>query len=135
MKNLKLALAILAVAIAGLGVSMAVTNPKPEEYETYATKQLSRYLQQEGGSICDQIEVPDVLSGLVGDQCPKLLSSILKNNQKQLKTIISKGTERQNFGVLSIYRTNLEVSDLLPRYEFETVGVFNRFFTYKAERL
>lgn len=135
MKSLKIALALLAAAIAGLGISMAATNPGQEEYEAYATKQLTRYLRQEGDNLCEQVEVPEFLNDLLGDQCPKLLNSILKNNQGELEALISRGTQRQNFGVLSIYRTNLEISTVLPGYEVETVGVFRRFYTYKAERL
>ena len=135
MKSLKIALTLLVAAIAGLGVSMAVTNPGPEEYEAYATKQLTRYLRQEGDSLCEQVEVPEFLTDLVGDQCPELLNSVLKNNQGELQALISRGTQRQNFGVLSIYRTNLEISTVLPRYEVETVGVFRRFYIYRAERL
>jgi hypothetical protein len=135
MKRLNLVLITLLAAIAGVGVAMAVTNPSQAEYEEYATRELSRYLRRESRNICSQVQVPDFLESIVGDQCPQLLETLVRNNRDQLQALISEGTERQNYGVLSLYRTDLEVSPLLPGYQFESVGVFRQFFTYKAERL
>lgn len=135
MKPLKITFALLVAAIAGVGITMVATNPKPDAYEDYATKQLTRYLKREGDELCDKVDVPDFLDDIVGSQCPQLINSLLKNNQDELRAIIVRGTQRQNYGVLSIYRTRLEISSALPGYEVESVGVFRRFYIYKAERL
>ncbi|MEL6321297.1 MAG: DUF4359 domain-containing protein, partial [Cyanobacteria bacterium J06626_14] len=89
--------------------------------------------------LCD--DAPTVL----GDACGTLLS----NNQDWIRDMVSEGTQRRNYVVLSLYTTDLSAGDViervlppafsfsadnLPGYHFETVGVFQQFFTYEAER-
>lgn len=133
MKGLKIAFAVLGAALAGVAIAMIATNPSEAAYEDYATEQLTRYLQSESKNLCQ--DVPDFLGGALGDECQSLVRSALKDNRAQIRQLIIRGTERQNFGVLSVYKTNLEVISLLPTYEFETVGVFRNFYTYRAEQI
>lgn len=132
MKPLKIALSLGALAIAGAGVAMAVTNPSPQEYEAYAREQLSTYLREEG---CPQI--PELFGLMSQDRCVALIES----NQGELQKIVAENTIRQNFVVFSIYRTELSLNrylpflpgGLVPSYEFETVGAATTFYTYSAK--
>lgn len=112
---------------------MALTNPDQDAYDDFAVQQLSQYLKQDGCS-----KVPAILGNTLEEQCIALIDQ----NQAQLKEFISTSTQRENFWVLSVYKTNLSasqllppiVSDSIPAYHFETIGVFQRFHVYKAEQ-
>ncbi|MBD0389868.1 MAG: DUF4359 domain-containing protein, partial [Nostoc sp. C3-bin3] len=52
----------------------------------------------------------------------------------QIQEIIARTTERQNYIIFSIYRTDLKISSWIPSYKFETVGAFDQFYTYTAEK-
>lgn len=137
MKVFKIGSFLFTMAIAGVGVAMAVTNPGPEAYEIYATEQLSRQLEDQ---VCGKTPV------FLGNVC----GSILEDNQTWLREFVAESTQRQNFVILSIYTTDLSTSELLaqilpaglnlsveglPTYHAETVGIFRQFYTYNAKRL
>ncbi len=124
MKSLQVVGCLTGVALVGVGVAMAIANPGQAAYNEYAAQQLTAYLEE---NACPQ--APQVLGNLLQNQCVTLL----RNNQAEIQQIIDSRTERQNFGILSIYKTNLSVSQLLPSYHFETVGVLQNFYIYKAE--
>jgi hypothetical protein len=136
MKVLKIGLFSVVVAIAGIGTVMIATNPDQEAYEDYAVEQLSDQINQR---LCDEAPV------LLADAC----SSFLSENEDWMRELVSDGTQRRNLILLSVYTTDLSAGDAinkvlpstfsfsadnLPGYHFETVGVFQRFFTYEAER-
>ncbi len=102
---------------------MALTNPNQATYEEYATEQLTTYLKDEA---CTQ--APKVFSNFLQRQC----KSLLDTGRPQIQLIISKATQRQNFILFSIYRTNLDIGPYLPAYHFETVGAFQNFYVYQA---
>ena len=124
MKALHIVTAIGGVALAGLGVFMALTNPGQDAYEEYALEKLTTYLKDDA---CTQ--VPKPLGNLLQRQCKTLVDT----GRPQIQQIISKTTQRQNFILFSIYRTNLEIGPILPVYHFETVGVFEKFYVYQAQ--
>lgn len=137
MKALKISSFLAIGAIAAVGAALALTNPGREEYEDYAVRQLNRQLDDR---ICRKAPV------FLNDMC----GSFLENNEGILRTVVADGTQRQNFVVLSIYKTEISTETVLqevlppslsfsidsaPVYEFESVGVLQRFFTYKVEGL
>ncbi len=135
---MKLLNIIAGTAVAGLtllGVSMATTNPSQAAYEEYATQRLTQYLKD---NVCDKSQsfldkgFLDNLLGKIDSQCDKLLDSA----NPQVQEIISKTTQRQNFIIFSIYHTNLKLESfsLIPGYKFESVGAFNNFYIYKAQK-
>lgn len=124
MKALHIVTAIGGVALAGLGVFMALTNPGQDAYEEYALEKLTTYLKDDA---CTQ--VPKPFGNLLQRQCKTLVDT----GRPQIQQIISKTTQRQNFILFSIYRTNLEIGPILPVYHFETVGVFENFYVYQAQ--
>jgi len=126
MKALQVITAIAGVALVGLGASMALTNPGQDAYEEYAIEQLTTYLKDEG---CKQ--APKAFGGdFLQHQCKTLVDT----GRPKIEQIISQTTQRQNFILFSIYRTNLEIGPFLPVYHFESLGVFQKFYIYYADQ-
>lgn len=125
MKGLQIVAAIGGTALVGLGVSMALTNPSQDTYEAYAVEQLTTYLKDEA---CPQ--TPSFFGNLLQRQCKTLVDS----GRPQIQQIISQTTQRQNFVLFSIYRTNLNIGPFLPAYHFETVGIFQNFYIYQVDK-
>jgi hypothetical protein len=125
---------ILGVTLVGLGGALAITNPDQSAYEDYATRQLTIYLRDQSGELCRN--TPDFLNEFLqgGDRCAVLVEGLLTDNQDQIRQLISRQTQRQNYFFASVYKTDLEVHSLLPSYRFRTVGVFNNFFVYEADQ-
>jgi hypothetical protein len=124
MKSSFLLIAVLAIAVTGL----VITNPGPEEYTRYATRQVGNYLTVE---VCT--ELPTGLGGLLAEQCPEMVRSALP----QLEAIVRDRTQRLNFGVASLYRTTFGIPEfpMLPNYQAETVGVVKQFITYRLAKV
>ena len=124
MKFLQVVAAIGGVALVGLGVSMALTNPAKESYQEYAVETLSTYLKDEG---C--MQAPSVFGNVLRSQC----KSLVDTGRPQIEQIITQSTQQYNFIFFSVYRTNLEIGPFLPAYQFDTLGVFQNFYIYRAE--
>jgi Domain of unknown function (DUF4359) len=126
---MKAGLYLFSMAIVGLGVAMAVTNPSQANYEAFATQKLTQYLQE---NTCAEA------GELLRDTCNKLV----RENQSEIQEIIAVNTQRENFWLLSLYRTDLSVGQLLPpvvgsflpSYHFETVGLFSGFHVVEARK-
>jgi uncharacterized membrane-anchored protein len=114
-----------AVGLAALGLTMANTNPTQAEYEDYAVQQLTAYLSTD---VCKKTK--GIIENLLHINCEK----VLKSANPHMREIIAGTTERQNFMIFSVYRTDLTLNSLIPAYKFETVGAFNNFYTYSAEQ-
>jgi hypothetical protein len=114
-----------AAALVALGVAMASTNPSRIEYEEYATQRLSGYLKEQGCT-----KTPKLLDNLIKFNCTKLIESA----SPQIKQVIKASTQKQDYLLFSVYTTDLQISSLIPSYKFETVGAFDNFFTYKAQK-
>ncbi|NMG07523.1 DUF4359 domain-containing protein [Brasilonema sp. UFV-L1] len=113
------------VGVTILGVTMANTNPNQTKYEEYAAQRLTEYLQS---NVCKKS--PNLFENLLNWNCDKLLEAA----NPRMKEIISLSTEKQDFIIFSIYRTDLKLNDLIPSYQFETVGAFDNFYTYSAQK-
>jgi hypothetical protein len=106
--------------VAAVGGSMVATNPRQEAYEAFATGALIEYA---GENLCTKVPI------LGKAQCEALLNT----NRAEIKQFVSKGTERRNYGLFSIYVTDLSISTWLPSYHFETLGLFGQFIVLKAQ--
>lgn len=102
-----------------------VTNPGRDTYELYASRQLTTYLKQD---ICRQITEQG--SKQLRHPCHILIDIA----RPQLNIALQKNTQQKNFFLFSIYQTDLAVPPITPEYHFETLGIFNRFFTYQTEQ-
>jgi hypothetical protein len=126
---MKAGLYLFGMAIVGLGAAMAITNPSQANYEAFATQKLTQYLQE---NTC--AEAGDLLR----ESCNKLVLE----NQSEIQDIIAANTQRDNFWLLSLYKTELSVGQLLPSflsglvpsYHFETVGLFSSFHVVEARK-
>jgi Domain of unknown function (DUF4359) len=108
-----------------LGVAMVKTNPSEAAYQQYAVGEMTGYLKS---NVCKK--TPTILEKIINVNCNKLLESA----NPEIRDIIAATTERHDFIIFSIYRTDLKINDWIPGYRFETVGAFDSFYTYSAEQ-
>jgi hypothetical protein len=89
-------------------VALAFTNPGMEEFERFAGERLADLAVQE---VCaDRLPMP--LKLMIQD-CPGLIHS----QHKVLGALARRNTRRQNFGVFSLYRTEIGGPSVLPFLE------------------
>ncbi|MGQ4647037.1 DUF4359 domain-containing protein [Lyngbya aestuarii] len=128
MKALQVVTAMVCgVALVGLGASLALTNPGRDAYQNYAVEQLSKYLKDE---VCTKAPEIKSLQNLIQGNC----TTIIDTGRPLIGQIISKNTTRDNFLLFSIYQTDLDIGASLPAYEFKTIGVFQQFYIYEAQK-
>ncbi|MBD2496650.1 DUF4359 domain-containing protein [Nostoc sp. FACHB-280] len=125
MKLLTMMALAIATSIAVVSVAMSKTNPTSQEYEDYAVNQLTQYLKND---VCQKTS--KLIESLLNSRCDKLVDS----TNPQMRDLIRTTTERQDFMLFSVYRTDLTLGAWLPGYKFETVGAFHNFYTYRAEQ-
>jgi hypothetical protein len=111
--------------LAVLSVAMAKTNPNQAQYEQYAAQRLTEYLKSD---VCAQ--TPNLIQNIVRFNCSKFVESA----RPQIREIIGISTQRQDFLVFSIYRTEFKLNSWVPSYKFETVGALENFYTYSAQQ-
>jgi hypothetical protein len=118
--------AIAGVTLACLGSVMAMTNPGQGQYEDYATEELTSYLKR---SVCTKT------AGSVKEALSSGCKTLVDTGRPHLEYIIAQTTTRQNYVLFSIYETDLAFnsSSVLPSYQFGTVGIFQKFYTYEAD--
>jgi Domain of unknown function (DUF4359) len=112
-------------AVAASGVAMAKTNPSETEYQAYATQELTEYAK---ANVCKK--TPSFISKLINSNCENLLESA----NPQMRDLIASSTQRHDFVIFSLYRTEFKLNSWLPSYKFESVGALDNFYTYKAEK-
>lgn len=128
-------------ALVGAGVLLGgtigvlgVTNPSPEQYADFAAQKAVNYLETE---ICTA-SLP-IVGNSFQDECVKTIQS-----PAQVRSLMLENTQRQNYILFSIYKTDLNIQDLvpflpgnlLPQYQAESLGIltfFHTFTTKKAE--
>lgn len=108
-----------------LAVAMVKSNPSEASYQQYAVTELSSYLKS---NVCKKSL--GILDKLINNQCGKFVDTA----SPQIRDLIAASTERDDFMIFSVYRTELKVSDWLPSYKFETIGAFDKFYTYSAQQ-
>jgi hypothetical protein len=126
MKSSQILLGTVGLVMLGGAGFMMLTNPDETAFGEFALQQV----KTEG---CQ--EVPQIIR----KQCPQFV----QDNQAQVKKLILQSTDRQNFGLFSIYHTNLSTRSIvpnlpifldLPAFQLETVGMFGKFYIYQAEQ-
>jgi Domain of unknown function (DUF4359) len=125
--------ALVGVAIAAVTALAVVTNPGPEAHGQFAQGLASRYLQED---LCNQ-DLP-IVGRRFAEQCKTLAAT--SEVQGQLKDLLLKSSDRQNFGLFSLYHTQLSLQTLvpgmpkalLPDYQVQAVGLFGQFVVYQA---
>lgn len=109
----------VAIALTLVAAGMAFTNPARDKYLTYASGVLQNELEN---TVCKDSRVPKALSG-VTDTLIGSCKNLLNSQRSTIEQLLDNTTQRQNFGVASIYTTEL------GQKSYQTVGVFGNFVT------
>jgi hypothetical protein len=125
MKPLTMLICVGAASIGIIGAILTKTNPKQAEYEQYALDKMTTYLKTD---VCNK--TPSFLEKLIKVNCEEMLQSAMPH----LKELITATTNRQDYLIFSIYRTEIKLDSVIPGYKFETVGALNQFYTFNAEQ-
>jgi hypothetical protein len=124
-KIVRISLGGILLALAG---AMVLSNPSPRDYERYATETLSVYLKDK---VCSQAKAAPEWRSLLRGSC----KTLVETSRPQIKQVVAVNTTRQNFLLFSIYQTDLALPEPLPSYQFATLGLFQNFLTYRAEKI
>lgn len=103
-------------------IILLVTNPGIGKYETYASQQLITYFKND---VCPQITEFDRIETACG--------ILIDTARPQIKIASIENTRQQNFLLFSLYQTNFALPPIIPEYNFITLGIADRFFTYQSE--
>jgi hypothetical protein len=125
MKPLTMLICVSAASISIIGSILTQTNPNQNKYEEYALDKVKTYLKTD---VCNK--TPSFLEKLITVNCEEMLQSAMPH----LKELITTTTNRQDYLIFSIYRTEIKLDSVIPGYKFETVGALNQFYTFNAEQ-
>ncbi len=124
---------ISGASIIGLGAIAFFSNPSPSRYETYAGEQIAVYLKD---NVCQNSSdnLPLNLGQFSSEALQNYCKTLVDASQPQLGELIGEQTSYQNYFFFGIYQTEIKLPEPFPHYSFETVGIFNHFLTYRAEK-
>ncbi|MEY2978914.1 MAG: DUF4359 domain-containing protein [Prochlorotrichaceae cyanobacterium] len=119
-----------AILVGAAGI-LGVTNPSPDQYADFAAKKAVTYLETE---VCTR-KVP-IFGNSFQDECVTAVQS--PDTQSRVRSLMLENTERQNYVLFSLYKTDLNVQDLipflpgnlLPQYQAESLGILTFFHTF-----
>jgi hypothetical protein len=119
-----------ALAASTVVGGLVLTNPGPEAFEDFAADQLVDLLTRD---LCSDGGLPMLMRVVVHD-CPGLVRS----QRTPLGAWARQGTRRRNFGLFSLYTTNLGGQQLaqwqIPRYKATTLAAAGRFVVLRTGR-
>ena len=114
------------LALAGGG--LALTNPSPADFRSYASDRLVEEISKE---LCGDGGVP-VLLRMAINNCVGLVQA----QREALAAVVLSHTRRRNYGVVSVFETELGGQSLLrwqvPRFRSTVVGVAGQFVLISA---
>jgi Domain of unknown function (DUF4359) len=113
---------IVLLGLVGVGGLGFLTNPDRVAYENYAVEQAGNLAKAE----CDR--VPGGLGMLVQQPCRAAIEAY----KPQIKPLLAATTTRQNWGLFSIYRSDISIPAVNFNGRVESIGLFDRFYTYKT---
>lgn len=105
----------------GIGAILVVTNPNQTAYAEHLATHLHQKLER---NVCRK-------AGFLHGGC----LSVLKASQSELERSIEARTQRKNFGLFSLYETELFILPLSPPYQVKEIGIAGRFYNYQEEEL
>ena len=132
MGQLKTIAIAVGMGLLGGGGFLAITNPKPEVYEEFAVDRLEEYARQE---LCENNNGGGGLGGLLAGSCESLVAI----GREPARQLVIRQTEHQNYGLFSIYVSDLNANEYLPVdligkrlpvFHVESVGIAGRFIIY-----
>ncbi|MEB3225023.1 MAG: DUF4359 domain-containing protein [Synechococcus sp.] len=121
------------IGVISLGAIAYLTNPPLSQYRAYAGAQIADYLKD---NVCQNAgdNLPLGLGNLQSDLLQNYCKTLVDASQAQLGEIVSRQTSVNNYFFFSIYQTEIVLPEPFPRYSFETIGIFQQFYTYRAEK-
>ncbi len=121
---------LVGLAVAALGVTgLVATNPDPEAFEHFAGDRLAAMVTEE---LCNEKGLPMMIRLVITD-CPGLVMA-----QRGVFGQLARSQSRRfNFGIGSLYSTEIGGQRLLPRwrlprYAVSTLGVAGHFWVLEA---
>ena len=116
-----------------LGAIALSSNPSPERYQLYAGQQIAFYLKD---NVCQNPDdsLPVNLGPVGRDALENYCQTIVDASQPQLGELIGEQTTYENYLFFGIYQTEIKLPAPFPHYSFESIGLFNHFLTYRAEK-
>ncbi|MGB2927208.1 MAG: DUF4359 domain-containing protein [Limnothrix sp.] len=122
-----------AIVVVGLGAIAVIANPQEAHYQDYAGRQISFYLKE---NVCQNsndnlpIDLGNFSSSALESYCKTLVDA----SEYQLGELIGQKTSHENYVFFSVYQTDIELPEPFPHYSFETLGILNNFYTFRAEK-
>ncbi|MBV5259517.1 DUF4359 domain-containing protein [Synechococcus moorigangaii CMS01] len=116
-----------------LGAIAYLTNPPLSQYRSYAGTQIAIYLKD---NVCQNTgeDLPFGLGNVQSDLLQNYCKTLVDASQAQLGELVGRQTSVNNYFFFSIYQTDIVLPEPFPRYSFETIGIFQQFYTYRAEK-
>jgi hypothetical protein len=105
----------------GVLIGLVVTNPDRAAYETYAVEQITDLAKAQ----CNR--APSEYGILLQGPCRTGIEIF----KPQLRPLISANTQRQNWYVLSFYRSDVSIPGANFNGQVESIGLLNNFYIYK----
>jgi Domain of unknown function (DUF4359) len=105
----------------GMAIGLILTNPNHATYETYATEQIAELAKEQ----CNQ--VPRGYVSLFHSPCRTAIEIF----KPELRLLVAAHTQRQNWYLVSIYRSEIVIPGVKSNVAMESIGVLNNFYTYK----
>ena len=120
------------LGVVGIGLLSCLSNPSISRYENHAGKQIAAYLKD---NVCQNSEknLPNSL-GQLNKSVENYCKTIVDASQPRIGELVGNQTSHQNYFFFSIYQTDIDLPDPFPQYSFESIGVFNHFYTFRAEK-
>ncbi len=118
-----------AVLLAGLCAGgLALTNPGPADFESFAADQLVEVLEEE---VCRGDVLPTLVRMALRD-----CSGLVRAQRQAIAAVVGRHSQRSDLGLLSIYRSRLGGDQLLgwrvPRFDATVVGAAGHFLILRA---
>lgn len=112
----------LAAGLGVGGVLLSMTNPGSQDYEEFATQQTLGLLNQD---VCAAIQGDDRAGQRlnVQQQC----TAIGQNGSADVRQFVTHNTQRQDFILCSLYKTEL------PLHSLTVIGIYNHFFLLSVD--
>jgi hypothetical protein len=114
--GLKLTKWAAATVVLGVGMVLALTNPKQEDYTAFATQTVSRFLIRDLCRANDR--TPKLFDTLIKDGC----QVFMQQGETEIQAFVAHNTDRQDFVLFSLYTTEFPIRPL------RVLGIFNQFF-------
>jgi hypothetical protein len=102
---------------------LVLTNPSRSTYEDYAIKQI----EDQARSQCDR--APAGFGIMLQGPCRAAISAI----KPQLRPLIAASSTCENLILVSICRSNISIPAINFQAQVESLGILDRFYTYKTQ--